>query len=119
MRAGAARRGRGEAGRRWGAAGRGGVGPGPGEDSGRSPSWLGSRDRDGQPPAWLADYHYLGQCAALAPSPSPPKHLGSTCPASRGARSPRPVCSHYPRELCRPALVPRAEPHPHPPGPAP
>ena len=29
-------------------------------------------------------YHYLGQCAA----PSPPKHLGESCPAPRGASPP-------------------------------
>lgn len=46
MRAGAARRGRGEAGRR----GSGGVGWSPSEESARSPSCLCSRDRDGQPP---------------------------------------------------------------------
>ena len=52
MRAGAARRGRGEAGRRWGVLGGGTKGWGwyPREESGRSRSCLCSRDRDGQPP---------------------------------------------------------------------
>lgn len=52
MRAGAARSGRGETGRRWGVPGGGpeGWGRSPREESAKSPSCLCSHDRDGQPP---------------------------------------------------------------------
>lgn len=87
MRAGAARRGRGEAGRRWGCwegVWRGGAGTQGKKAGGLQAVFVAATATGSLRVAPRLPYHYLGQCAA----PSPPKHLGESCPAPRGASPP-------------------------------
>lgn len=87
MRAGAARRGRGEAGRRWGCwegVWRGGAGTQGKKAGGLQAVFVAATATGSLRVAPRLPYHYLGQCAAS----SPPKHLGESCPAPRGASPP-------------------------------
>ena len=119
MRAGAARRGRGEAGRRWGAAGRGRGGAGTqGRKAGGPRAVFVAATATGSPRVAprLSLPRAVRRPLALALAT---KHLGSTCPASRGASAPRGRSAAITRaSYAGQPLVPRAEPHPTHPGPA-